>query len=215
MTRRRREPDVRDLIRFIADSESLVITCDEFPELSEERIRGMLREAAAAHDSSAAAEGRRGQSENGVRESQLRLEIFTDGASRGNPGPAGAGWVIKSPPRAEILQAGNVFLGRRTNNEAEYEAVIHSLNAARALGATDVALRSDSELLVRQINGRYRVKDTKIARLHQAARDIIQHFRKFDVRHIPREQNAAADAQANLAIDEALENEPQGQATGT
>lgn len=205
MTRRRREPDVRELIRFIADNESLAVTSDEFPELAEERIRAMLRELAAGQNGQHPAESRRVAIEDPGRDAQLKLEIFTDGASRGNPGPAGAGWVIRGAD-ADVLQQGNVFLGKRTNNEAEYEAVIHSLNAARALGATDVALRSDSELLVRQINGRYRVKDAKIARLHQSARDIIQHFRRFDVRHIPREQNAEADAQANRAIDDALES---------
>jgi ribonuclease HI len=104
-----------------------------------------------------------------------------------------------------VLQEGNLFLGRRTNNEAEYEAVIRSLRAASKLGAVDVALRSDSELLVRQINGQYRVRDERLALLHRTARDLIRTFRRFEARHVPREANSAADAQANLAIDQAAE----------
>ena len=80
--------------------------------------------------------------------------------------------------------------------QAEYEAVIHSLRAARALGAVDVALRSDSELLVRQINGQYRVRNERLIRLHRAARELIQVFRRFEARHVGRDENTAADAQA-------------------
>lgn len=129
-----------------------------------------------------------------------RVVIFTDGASRGNPGPAGAGWVIQDE-EGDVLGKGGAFLGRRTNNEAEYEAVIRGLKAALEHGANEVFLRSDSELLVKQINGTYRVKEEKLQALYHAAREALQKFRRFDVKHVAREQNREADAQANHAID--------------
>ena len=202
MTRRRKEPDARQLIRFIADQESLALTCDEFPGASEERIRQILREFLS--DGVSEARGRRMQPtpvepiDNGAA---LKVEVFTDGASRGNPGPAGAGWVIKSL-EGPVLKAGHAFLGRRTNNEAEYEAVIRALKDVAGLGAKDVALRSDSELLVRQINGQYRIREPRLEELHRAARQVIQGFRRFEIRHVARELNSDADAQANQAIDE-------------
>ena len=201
MTRRRKEPDPLELIRFIADHESLQLTCDEYSGLSEERLRAILRELV---DEPANNKPKRGgkRPATAVEGDALQVEVYTDGAARGNPGPAGAGWVIRGTNHG-VLQEGNAFLGRKTNNEAEYEAVIHSLRAARALGAVDVALRSDSELLVRQINGQYRVRNDRLFRLHGAARELIQVFRRFEVRHVGRDENAAADAQANRAIDDA------------
>jgi ribonuclease HI len=200
VTRRRREPDARQLIRFIADQESLSLTRDEFPGTAEERIRQILREFLV--ETANEGRGRRvepvGPVDSGAA---ARVEVFTDGASRGNPGPAGAGWVIKSPA-GPILKAGHAFLGRRTNNEAEYEAVIRALKDVVDLGAKDVALRSDSELLVRQINGQHRIREPRLEELHRAARQAIQGFRRFDIRHVARELNSDADAQANLAIDE-------------
>jgi ribonuclease HI len=203
VTRRRREPDVAELIRFIADHESLQLTCDEYPRLSEERIRALLRKLVDELAPQSATRSDQGDAVASTgHESARRVVVFSDGAARGNPGPAGAGWVIRDLDRG-LIEEGNAFLGRKTNNEAEYEAVIHSLQAARALGAVDVALRSDSELLVRQINGQYRVRNERLTRLHRAAREVIQAFRRFEVRHVPREENVDADAQANRAIDEA------------
>ncbi len=203
MTRRRKEPGALELIRFIADNESLHLTCDEYPELGEERLRQLLREHADALGAPPRERAPMAEAEP-ARGKQLQVEVFTDGAARGNPGPAGAGWVIRGLNGSTLAQAGKLFLGRRTNNEAEYEAVIHSLKAAHALGAVDVALRSDSELLVRQLNGQYRVMEERLGRLHAAARALIQQFRRVDVRHVPRARNSEADEQANLAIDEAI-----------
>jgi len=195
VTRRRKVPDACELIRFIAEHESLHITCDEFPYLSEDHIRSSLRAVADEVRSPKHAEAIAA----GARDDALRVEVYVVGASRGNPGPAGAGWVIHGPQ--DILQEGNAFLGDRTDNEAEYEAVVRSLQAAHALGAIDVALRSDSDLLVRQINGKCRVSNDRLARMHSTARDLMQLFRRFEVRQVPHGQNAVADTQANLAID--------------
>ena len=101
-----------------------------------------------------------------------------------------------------MIKLGHAFLGRRTNNEAEYEAVVRALRDLPPMGAKDIVMSSDSELLVRQLNGRYRVREPRLEALHRTARGLMQEFRRVEVRHIPRERNAEADEQANLAIDE-------------
>lgn len=201
MIRRRKEPEARELIRFIAEHESLSLTLGEYPDLTEKRLREILRDFAEPPESAARqSRAERRQQRAAEARDGLHVEVFTDGASRGNPGQAGAGWVITASS-GELLKEGFAYLGRRTNNEAEYEAVIRALEDATSLGARSVSLRSDSQLLVRQINGQYRVKNARLANLHRAAREVIQHFRRFDARHIPREQNSEADALANKAID--------------
>ena len=203
-SRRRRDPDPLELISFIADHESLTLARDEFSGVTEERLRAILRAFVAEVSgvppkrTQIAAATVAAKAE--TKKPASRVVIFTDGASRGNPGPAGAGWVIQDE-EGDVIGKGAAFLGRRTNNEAEYEAVIRGLKAALDAGANEVFLRSDSELLVKQINGTYRVKDERLQVLYHAAREALQRFRRFDVKHVPREQNSDADAQANLAID--------------
>ncbi|HET6345423.1 MAG TPA: ribonuclease HI family protein [Myxococcota bacterium] len=128
--------------------------------------------------------------------------VYSDGASRGNPGPAGAGWVICEPD-GRVLAKGGIFLGKRTNNEAEYVAAAMGLKAAQQFGATAVVLRADSELMVRQLEGRYKVKHPRIIPLYEQVRALTKQYRSFRAEHVPRAQNAAADEQANIAIDEA------------
>lgn len=206
---RRGEPDPITLLRFIAEYESLHIAGDEFPSVSDARLRAILRECADLLAEAGVATKRSGRKLAKAAQSSAsatpveRVVILTDGAARGNPGPAGAGWVLRGE-NGEILQEGGQFLGRRTNNEAEYEAVVGGLKAAVQLGVRDVVLCSDSELVVRQINGKYRIKNERLLPIHQAARELIQQFRRFDIRHVPREQNADADRCANRAIDEAM-----------
>lgn len=129
-----------------------------------------------------------------------RLIVYSDGACRGNPGLSGAGWVICDAQGRQIAE-GYMFLGTRTNNEAEYLAAAMGVQAAIDLGAEDVLLRADSELMVRQLQGRYRVKHPKLLPLFAELKRMQQALRHFKSEHVPREQNAAADAQANLAID--------------
>lgn len=133
----------------------------------------------------------------------LRLVMNIDGASRGNPGPAGIGVMIRQeggPPERELWK----YIGEATNNVAEYEALLLALDEAGKLKAADVAILSDSELLVRQVEGRYRVKHPRLAELHSQARDLMKAFPSFHIEHIGRERNRQADALANRAIDEAL-----------
>jgi ribonuclease HI len=205
VTRRRREPGARDILRFVAEHESLSLTLDEFPELGEERLRALLLDLCAPEPPSAEARTARAQQVKPPprgKDGRGRVVLHTDGASRGNPGLAAAGWVLCTPD-GEELSRGRAFLGRRTNNEAEYEAVIRGLTAALELGATEVALRADSELLVKQINGDYQVRNERIAALHARVRELMRSLRRVEAKHVRRELNAEADAEANRALDSA------------
>jgi len=137
------------------------------------------------------------------------LVIRTDGAARGNPGPASCGAVLidgarpdafdpDAPPLIVIARA----LGVRTNNVAEYVGVVLALRAAQRLGAAEVDLRLDSKLIVEQLSGRWRVKDLKLRRLYDEASGTLAGFRRWTAVHEPRARNRAADALANLALDD-------------
>jgi ribonuclease HI len=128
------------------------------------------------------------------------LEIHIDGASRGNPGEAGFGIHVSAPPGAEARLYG--YLGRATNNVAEYEALLQALRHALARGARRVRVFSDSELVVRQVEGRYKVRHPDMQALHREARALIARFEAFEIRHVRREQNREADRLANQALDE-------------
>jgi ribonuclease HI len=124
---------------------------------------------------------------------------YSDGASRGNPGPAAIGAVIFDPEGREVYRLAR-RLGTATNNEAEYRAAIAALEAALALGARRVDLRMDSELVVRQMSGRYRVRNPRLARLHARMLALRQRFEEVVVRHVPRSENQLADALASQAL---------------
>jgi ribonuclease HI len=130
---------------------------------------------------------------------QESWQLYTDGASKGNPGPAGAGWILINN-RDSILVKDSKFLGMATNNEAEYEALILGLKNALSLGIEEIKIHMDSELLVRQLTGLYRVKNPRLAIYFQQVRDLLNKFSGYDIIHIPREQNREADAMANEAI---------------
>lgn len=136
---------------------------------------------------------------NATAGSALRLHV--DGASRGNPGEAGFGVHVTSPDGGEVASIYG-YLGTATNNVAEYQALLHGLRFALARGASEVDVFSDSELLVRQLEGRYRVKNAGLQPLHREASALLSRFGKARVRHVPRERNQQADALANRAVDE-------------
>ncbi len=126
--------------------------------------------------------------------------IHTDGGSRGNPGPAAAGFVLDDPAGNQLLAKG-VYLGRMTNNAAEYTAIKLALEAAIEQGATSIKLFSDSELLVRQLNGQYKVKSANLKPYYEACMDLLISFTSWQVTHVYREQNSDADRLANEAMD--------------
>jgi ribonuclease HI len=135
-----------------------------------------------------------------------RVRIFTDGAARGNPGPAGAGAVILDPQGRVLARLGK-YLGRQTNNVAEYEGLLLGLRRAKELGARDVEVRADSLLLVKQLEGEYAVKNAALKELHARAKTLLRQFEHVDVRHVPREENTLADEMSNRAIDERLDGD--------
>lgn len=126
--------------------------------------------------------------------------VHTDGASRGNPGPAAIGVVITDRQGRVLLELGEA-LERTTNNVAEYTAVIRALERARALGARRVRCLMDSQLVVRQLNGSYKVKHPDMLPLYRRVLELIQEFEEVTFSHVPRELNAEADRLANAALD--------------
>jgi ribonuclease HI len=131
----------------------------------------------------------------------VRFRAFIDGAARGNPGPAGAGVYIESVdgrPAEELFAA----LGKATNNVAEYSALLIALDRAREMGAETVEILSDSLLLVQQVNGVFKVKAPHLIPLVSDAVRRAKQFRRFSIRHVPREKNGLADRLANLGADE-------------
>jgi ribonuclease HI len=130
----------------------------------------------------------------------VKLIVYADGASRGNPGPASIGASVQDETGIELATVSQ-RLGIGTNNQAEYRAAIEGVRKARSLGATALELRMDSELVVRQIIGRYRVKNAALIPLYQALVQELESTGPYTIGHVPRERNKRADALANAALD--------------
>ena len=128
------------------------------------------------------------------------VEIFCDGASRGNPGQASAGAVLLGEG-GRVLAEISERLGVATNNEAEYVALILALKKAREMGASTVSVNADSQLVIRQLIGQYKVKHPEMKRRHAEAMELLKNFPGWSAKHVPREQNAHADKLANAALD--------------
>ena len=143
-------------------------------------------------------EGRKAEPVAGIT-ARSRALLFTDGASRGNPGPAALGFVVYHEGE-ELFSRGDT-LGTRTNNQAEYEALVAGLAAVRELGFVRVEIAMDSELIVRQLEGRYKVKNAALKPLYEMARLRLTEFSDWSIRHVPRAENRIADALANEALD--------------
>ena len=131
----------------------------------------------------------------------MRVIANIDGGSRGNPGPAAAGVVIRTQDDGTVLHVAGVYVGRATNNVAEYNGLLEALKRAAVLGADEVEVLSDSELLVKQMNGEYRVRNATLKPLFEEANRLWNKFAKVIVRYIPREQNQEADKLANKAMN--------------
>jgi ribonuclease HI len=188
----RRQSDVEKLAARAAEEleESMELSKVEREKRRKERAAEAERERVAV---AAAEEAERAK----------RTRLYTDGAARGNPGPAGAGAVIVSPDGHIVAKIGK-FLGDSTNNVAEYMGLILGLRRAKAMGIRELDVYSDSELLVKQLAGDYAVKADHLRPLHDEAKSLLGAFSAIQVRHIPREENAQADAMSNRAIDERL-----------
>ena len=130
----------------------------------------------------------------------MKLVVHVDGGSRGNPGPAAAGAVL-STPDGEVVERASVFLGYATNNVAEYEGLLLGLTRARELGADEIEVVNDSELVAKQVNGQYKVKHPDMKPLHARALAALGEFASWRVRSVPRAQNKEADRLVNEALD--------------
>lgn len=132
----------------------------------------------------------------------MKATLFSDGGSRGNPGPAAYGAVLFAED-GSVLNEVAAFIGIATNNVAEWRGVIAGMEAARDLGVTALTVRLDSELVVRQLTGVYKVKHPDMIPLHAKAKILMRAFAVLQIGHVPRAQNAHADALANAAMDAA------------
>jgi ribonuclease HI len=132
----------------------------------------------------------------------VKLVVHVDGGARGNPGPAAAAAVLATPD-GDVVDEAHVFLGIATNNVAEYRGLLLGLERAKALGADEVEVVNDSELVAKQINGLYKVKHPDMRPLHAQAMQALSGFDRWTVRSVPRAQNAGADALVNQALDAA------------
>jgi ribonuclease HI len=130
----------------------------------------------------------------------MRVVVHVDGGSRGNPGPAACASVVSSPT-GEVLDEASELLGSVTNNVAEYRALLLGLARARALGASEVEVVNDSELIAKQVRGIYKVKHVAMQPLHREALAALRGFDAWRIRTVPRAQNADADALVNAALD--------------
>jgi ribonuclease HI len=128
------------------------------------------------------------------------LTLQFDGGSRGNPGPAGIGVVVSAADGTPLIALGR-FIGRATNNVAEYKALITALEQAKTLGASKIIIRGDSELVIKQMRGEYRVKHPDMKVLHAEATTLVREFSSAKIEHNLRHKNELADRLANLAMD--------------
>lgn len=183
------------VLRFMAREEPLVATLGAFPNLDRSRLQRILEKAAAL------VEGLDGDAPAEPAVSRVRL--YSDGAARGNPGLAGAGAVLVEPSGQVVDRLGK-FLGRQTNNYAEYMGLLLGLRRARELSVREVEVFADSELMLRQLGGRYQVKSTTLRPLYEEALTLLNDFERVKLVHVPREMNRAADEMSNRAIDERL-----------
>ena len=130
----------------------------------------------------------------------MKLTVHVDGGSRGNPGPAAIAAVL-SDENGEVIDSAGAVIGRATNNVAEYRALLFGIERAAALGATDLDLVGDSELIVKQVRGEYKVKDPNMKPLHAAVKSALADFESWSIRHVKRHLNAEADRLVNESLD--------------
>ena len=190
-------PKDAELLRHIAREEPLAATLKAFPGLRRERVTRLLEKMAGALEQPQEGPTR------GDPAGPFRLRVYSDGAARGNPGPSGAGAVLVEPSGQVVDRLGK-YLGVQTNNFAEYSGLLLGLKRARELGVTEIEVFADSELMIRQLGGRYQVKSPSLRPLYEEAVRLLNDFSRVKLVHVPREMNAAADEMSNRAIDERL-----------
>ncbi|HHT9121120.1 MAG TPA: ribonuclease HI family protein [Candidatus Hypogeohydataceae bacterium YC41] len=173
-----------ELLELVFKSVDIQTLRAKDPSITEEKLEGLL---------------------NSLKEklgtnSKEEIILYIDGAARGNPGKAGIGVVLRDK-KNKVMEEMGKYIGETTNNVAEYRALLEGLKMALARGAKGVEILSDSELVVRQIQGEYQVKSRSLLPLYQEAMKLLNNLSHWEIAHIPREQNTRADALANMAID--------------
>ncbi len=203
-------PTDAEILAAIAGAESFERTLARHPGLNREAIVACLERARNALPSprrepqAAAPAGAGPRLPPAAQDAKHeRVRVYSDGAARGNPGPAGAGAIVAAADGQVIARLGR-YLGETTNNVAEYQGLLLGLRRAAELGARDVEVYADSQLMIRQLGGQYRVRSEGLRPLFDEALRLLRGFRKFELHHIPRERNSAADEMSNRAIDERL-----------
>ncbi len=191
------------ILLAVAEAEAFAHTLAKHPELTRAEIVACLRRAAGKGADHQPIPHPPGAATTRARATLERLKVYSDGAARGNPGPAGAGAVLVSPDGATVASLGR-FLGEATNNYAEYHGLILGLQRALELGVSEVQVYADSQLVIRQLGGQYRVRNEGLRPLFDEALRLLRSFRKYELHHIPRERNTAADEMSNRAIDEKM-----------
>ncbi len=182
------QPGLAELLRFIARNERLASTEAEFG-LTRTELKQQLERAVSLLAADA--------------QTFDKLSVYSDGAARGNPGLSGAGAVLVEPSGQVVDKLGK-FLGKQTNNYAEYMGLLLGLRRARELGAREVEVFADSELMIRQLGGRYQVKSPSLRPLYDEALKLLEGFSRTRLVHVPREMTKAADEMSNRAIDERM-----------
>jgi ribonuclease HI len=207
-------PDLVDILRYIGREEPLTGTVRAFPGLTREDLGRLLELAAGRLAALPAEPPPKSRSPartppplpaepRGTAGAPPSLRLFSDGAARGNPGPAGAGAVLMDAEGRVVARLGR-FLGIQTNNYAEYMGLLLGLKHARSLGVKALEVLADSELLIRQLQGRYQVKSPTLRPLYEEAAALLKQFSRVKLTHLPREKNKAADEMSNRAIDERM-----------
>ena len=186
------------LLLAIAEHETLEKTRATLPGLTREAAEKLLRGAARQlqQEKLPLPEPKRSSPGHAIM-------VYSDGAARGNPGPAGAGAVLVDPAGTVVARLGR-YLGKQTNNVAEYQGLLLGLKHAKELGYKQVEVRADSQLLIRQLKGEYAVRHAGLKPLHAEALRLLRSFDRFELKHVPREENALADEMSNRAIDEEM-----------
>ena len=182
-------------LKNLAETLDLAKTMKDFPEVNSQDIRLFLLKLADNFKTT-----RHIPTSAHLMSESSTVNIYVDGASRGNPGEAGVGFIIVTTDGKVLKEAGR-YLGRTTNNVAEYQALIIALKEAKSLGAEAIKIFADSELMVKQIKGEYKVKSAGLLPLYQEAKALLMEFSRYDIIHINREKNTEADRLANQAID--------------
>lgn len=178
------------ILELFASGNSFKEICEEFPKITKEDIQATLSYALDLVKRETIP----------LPVPKKRLFIYIDGASRGNPGPAGVGVIIYNDKK-KLVDELCEYIGKTTNNVAEYWALLIALEKARNLGVETLTIYSDCELLVRQMAGDYRVKDKTLKDFYQEARENLKNFKKVDIRYIARKKNKRADRLANKGIN--------------